>query len=105
MKETIYPFMSKLLQESSSSERGTDCNGEPFNLAKEMEIFAVSAILYHIAHTHEFDELPVRHNEEYLNLELSKKLPWRHDMAFKQGRSNETNSEALMDSMKDPHTK
>ena len=37
----------------------------------------------------EFDELPVRHNEEHVNLQMSKELPWRLD-------------ERTMDS---PHTK
>jgi activating signal cointegrator complex subunit 3 len=104
MKEAILPLMNQL-RVSSSNEREREYDGQPFTLPNDVETSAVSAVLYHLAHTHEFDELPVRHNEEFLNLELSKKLPWGHDSAFTKGRSSTTNSESLIDLMKDPHTK
>lgn len=40
---------------------------------------SIAWLLYTIANTHEFDELPVRHNEEDLNMELSRRLTWGHD--------------------------
>ncbi len=54
----------------------------------------------------EYDELPVRHNEEELNLELSKLVPWGHDLvkvSFWLDKKNRPNN--LLDIMLDPHTK
>lgn len=105
MKEIVHPLIKQKHQVPSSNDRQGDHTGQPFTMPKDMETIAVSAILYHLAHTHEFDELPVRHNEELLNLDLSKKLPWGHDLAFKKGNNSMSSSESLMDLMKDPHIK
>lgn len=93
--------------------------------------YAVAKILYELSFTHgqstivlsqldlgytnntitlprylEYDELPVRHNEEELNLELSKKLPWGYDLSkvsFWIAKKKYTGN--LLDIMLDPHTK
>ncbi len=41
---------------------------------------SLPSIVQVLANTHEFAELPVRHNEEELNYELSQALPWPVDM-------------------------
>jgi activating signal cointegrator complex subunit 3 len=105
MKEMFYTLTNQIQQGSSSNEKDIEPNGRVFQLEKEVETFGVSAILYHLAHTHEFDELPVRHNEEFLNIELSKQLPWGQNMAIKKGKSSVKNNETLIDEMKDSHTK
>jgi hypothetical protein len=43
--------------------------------------FAIAKILFELSFTQEFTELPVRHNEEELNLELSRTLPWGYDLS------------------------
>lgn len=54
----------------------------------------------------EYDELPVRHNEEELNLELSKLLPWGHDLSKVSFWTEKTKHPGnLLDIMLDPHTK
>ena len=72
-----------------------------------MYTFAVAKILFELSFTHEFNELPVRHNEEELNLELSRSLPWGHDLSKVSWWSNKKNNSGknLLDIMSDPHTK
>lgn len=79
-----------------------------FSFPSEVEVGAIAQMLYVLAHTHEFDELPVRHNEEYMNAELSESLPWGPDtqaamMVGKGGKKR--SSEEEIDIMADPHTK
>ncbi len=42
----------------------------------QLEEVSIASILYALVHTHEFAELPVRHNEEHLNYDLNEDLPW-----------------------------
>ena len=67
-------------------------------------------LLFSLASTHEFDELPVRHNEEHLNADLSETLMWGADTS--ELISHEESDPAKprsayhnMDIMADPHTK
>jgi activating signal cointegrator complex subunit 3 len=54
-----------------------DTEGEPgFSFPAEIEELAVASILFHLSHTYEFSEIPVRHNEEHLNARLADELPW-----------------------------
>jgi len=73
----------------------------------DMYTYAIAKILLDISATYEFNELPVRHNEEELNLELSRSLPWGYDLSKvswwidkpKQSGKN------ILDIMASPHTK
>jgi len=81
-----------------------------FSFPSIMEEAAVSLILFVVSRIHEFDELPVRHNEEKLNAELSKSLPWGPDCTSTIGREDikelgQTDSQYKDEIMIDPHTK
>ena len=70
----------------------------------KMDELCIAWLLYSMSCTHEYDELPVRHNEEILNEELSKKLKWGHDTSSllnTNGKSSYTDAEVYAGS----HTK
>ena len=72
-----------------------------------MYTFAIAKILFELSMTHEFNELPVRHNEEELNLELSRSLIWGYDLSkvsWWMGKQKQP-SKNILDIMADPHTK
>lgn len=65
---------------------------------------AICWLLYTLCCTHEFDEVPVRHNEEILNEELSEDLLWGAD-ATSVLAGNRTAGYIDPDVYADPHTK
>jgi hypothetical protein len=73
----------------------------------EMYTFAVAKVLFELSSTHEFNELPVRHNEEELNLELSRSLPWGYDLSKVSWWTDKPkhSGKNILDIMADPHTK
>lgn len=76
----------------------------PISSSRRIDEVSVAWLLYTLACTHEFDELPVRHNEEFLNEELSKQLMWGPDVSAilsQDGKSSYINPEVYAD----PHTK
>jgi replicative superfamily II helicase len=76
----------------------------PFEQSERVDEVSAAWILYSLSCTHEFDELPVRHNEEILNEELSEELMWGPDTAQVLSNSDEyryVNPEVYAD----PHTK
>lgn len=76
----------------------------PFNRSIRVDEVSLAWILYAVASTHEFDELPVRHNEDQLNADLSEKVMWGADTSTvlnPGGPSKHVN----VDVMADPHTK
>lgn len=77
---------------------------ESFSFPLTIEEDCVRSILYHLSHIHEFDELPVRHNEEHLNLDLSGSLPWGASLSTGKAEK-QLNDEDLLERMADPHTK
>jgi len=78
-----------------------------FSTGHAMYTFAIAKILFEISFTHEFNELPVRHNEEELNLELSRSLPWGYDLSKVSWWMDKKNhpGKNILDIMLDPHTK
>jgi len=71
---------------------------------------SIASLLYSLASTHEFDELPVRHNEEYLNADLSDDLMWGADISEVMSSKNRDPGKHRknyrnLDVMADPHTK
>jgi hypothetical protein len=70
-------------------------------------MYGIAKILYSLSHTHEFNELPVRHNEEELNLDLSRSLPWGHDLSKVSWwmDNHKSAGKNILEIMSDPHTK
>mmetsp|Transcript_6691 Transcript_6691/g.15281 ORF Transcript_6691/g.15281 Transcript_6691/m.15281 type:complete len:479 (-) Transcript_6691:804-2240(-) len=66
---------------------------------------SLASLLYAISDTPEFDELPVRHNEEHLNAELSSNLMWGPDTSTVLDPQQGNSSYIDLDVMADPHTK
>lgn len=76
----------------------------PLVRPRRADEISIAWLLYTIACTHEFDELPVRHNEEILNEELSKRVIWGADTSrilSPKGGSRFVNSDIYAQ----PHTK
>lgn len=79
-----------------------------FPLERPHRVDEVSAawLLYTLCSTHEFDEHPVRHNEEFLNQELSELLMWGPDTSsVLSPKSGGTSSNHNIEIFQDPHTK
>lgn len=75
-----------------------------FTQSRKLDELSAAWILYVICSTHELDELPVRHNEEILNKELSDQLMWGPDpMGLLSGSKKEAYH--MPEIFEDPHTK
>ncbi|GKY99048.1 hypothetical protein MPSEU_000860500 [Mayamaea pseudoterrestris] len=72
-----------------------------FERSPRIDEVASGWLLYTLCSTHEFDEHPVRHNEEHLNEELSRSLMWGPDMTMLLSGRRSYNIEIFQD----PHTK
>ena len=112
----ISDLLIKLILKSNESfKQAEDTNGDnnspSFNFHPSIEIAGVASILFALAQTHEFDEIPVRHNEEHLNLELSNKLPWGPNanaaLDYRVGQNSQklNMDDKNLEIMADPHTK
>mmetsp|Transcript_45500 Transcript_45500/g.88876 ORF Transcript_45500/g.88876 Transcript_45500/m.88876 type:complete len:737 (-) Transcript_45500:102-2312(-) len=72
-------------------------------LPKNVVEAGIAEILWILSDNHEFDEMPVRHNEEILNGELCKIVPWGINVpTVDTGRKGTMNSE---ENLGDPHVK
>jgi Sec63 Brl domain len=109
---TILSQLSEQRQEQQQQQRGdsdakVSANNRwvvnPFHIDVKVDEAMVAWLLYVTASTHEFDEIPVRHNEEIMNEELSKKVIWGPDAdsAILGSRKRYVNPEVYAD----PHTK
>lgn len=85
--------------------------GRPYEIPLLVEEAAVAHIFYVICKTHEFDEHPVRHNEEEHNAELSEEVPWGPTSDILMGKKGGGRGGRYRydpsdeDLMADPHTK
>lgn len=83
MQDGLYKCAELIMQEASehpvSLADSVPSRVQPFYRDKHQDELSISWLLYTLSWTHEFDELPVRHNEELLNEELSKSLMWGPD--------------------------
>jgi Sec63 Brl domain len=71
---------------------------------RRLEEVSIAWLIYSLCCTHEFDELPVRHNEEFLNEDLSESVMWGADTSgvlSADGKQGYVDSEVY----RDPHTK
>lgn len=84
-----------------------ETSSSKYSLPIEITSSAVAQLLFVLAHVHEFDELPVRHNEEHLNQTLSERLPWGPDLRkFSNVKKQKKESyQDAIDIFGDPHTK
>lgn len=80
-------------------------NASSFSLPDHLEEAAVAHILYALSKTPEFAELPVRHNEEHLNMDLNESLPWGPKVPLIADDALVTIDDYHEDLMADPHTK
>ena len=87
------------------SKIGSSSNLIPLARAARVDEISTSWLLYTLASTHEFDELPVRHNEEHLNADLSEDLMWGPDVSAVLNPNQQRAKYANLDVMADPHTK
>ena len=78
-----------------------------YSIPADIEVASVAHTLYSLSKTHEFDEHPVRHNEEEHNAELSEEVPWGPNTDIPLGRKNGRYqySHTDEDMMAEPHTK
>lgn len=78
----------------------------PLTRSTQVDEISLAWILYALSSTHEFDELPVRHNEEHLNADLSLNVMWGADTSVltkPEGKGRVSPPD--LDIMGDPHTK
>lgn len=99
-------ILKELQAEEGSLKQGPSDKAELLPLLRSTRVDEVSAawLLYSLVCTHEFDELPVRHNEEILNEELSKDLMWGPDTAPLLS-NNDGYHHVNPEVFADPHTK
>ncbi|KAG7363458.1 DEAD/DEAH box helicase domain protein [Nitzschia inconspicua] len=94
-----------LLERATKPSAGDQCTKlHAFVRRQRLEDVSIAWLLYCLCSTHEFDELPVRHNEEFLNEELSESVMWGADTSgilSLDGRRGYIDSEVYAD----PHTK
>lgn len=74
-----------------------------FVRSPKLDEISTAWLLYSLSSTREIDELPVRHNEEYLNKELSSTLAWGPDAS--SVLSDKKDRYINEDIFGDPHTK
>jgi len=74
-----------------------------FERSQRVDEISLAWLLYSLSSTHEFDELPVRHNEEILNEQLSDELMWGPDtQSILSGSRDQYYNPEIYE---DPHTK
>jgi hypothetical protein len=71
----------------------------------QVEEIAVASILYFLSWTTEFSEIPVRHNEELLNADLSESLPWGPKVPLVGNIMIRADQDYDVDIMAEPFTK
>ena len=76
----------------------------PFRRSARLDEVSAAWLLFTLSCTHEFDEVPVRHNEEQLNEELSDMLTWGTDAGSALSTKRERTYKSP-DTFADPHTK
>jgi hypothetical protein len=92
-----------LLQEVKSTGTHSFARSlSPLPHAARLEEVACAWLLYTLCSIHQFDEHPVRHNEEFLNEQLSRTLMWGPDTTSLLSNGARHH---LIDIFQDPHTK
>ena len=101
-------LLKKRLDNTMKKKESALSSSNTFMFSETIEEAGVSSIVFTIAHTPEFDEVPVRHSEDQIMTDLSKELPWgaltpiASSIIGDQSTRKDYQSEELM---ADPHTK
>ena len=95
---------ARLVTENLNGEETSDGSLRPYMPGERVDELTISWLLYTLSFTPEFDELPVRHNEEDLNESLSENVMWGADTASIQSPES-TYIYRSPDVYADPHTK
>jgi len=104
LRECARLIMDHLYMEEEKAKEIADGSLRPYLPGERLDELSISWLLYTLSFTPEFDESPVRHNEEELNEDLSEKVMWGADTATVQ--SPERNYiYRSPDVYADPHTK
>jgi|AntRauTorckE5430_2_1112549.scaffolds.fasta_scaffold01823_5 replicative superfamily II helicase len=82
-----------------------DRNMRALKFPDQVEEIAVASILYFLSRTTEFSEIPVRHNEELLNADLSESLPWGPKVPLVGNIMIRADQDYDVDIMAEPFTK
>jgi Sec63 Brl domain len=77
----------------------------PFTRSQTVDELTIAWLLFTLCSTHEFDELPVRHNEEFLNQTLSDNVMWGPDTADLLSGNTSHRQYRNIEIFEDPHTK
>mmetsp|Transcript_20166 Transcript_20166/g.43517 ORF Transcript_20166/g.43517 Transcript_20166/m.43517 type:complete len:2151 (-) Transcript_20166:75-6527(-) len=102
-RKVIHDLVEKQDSEMSSSNEKQSQGLVPLENRGNVEEMACAWLLYTLCSTHEMDELPVRHNEEQLNEELSYELMWGADTQSLMAGGKEVYHDVEV--FLDPHTK
>ncbi|KAL7563665.1 hypothetical protein ACA910_013398 [Epithemia clementina (nom. ined.)] len=99
-RQIISSFVKK---ESLAVDLSAENSFAPLIRGELVENISCAWLLYTLCSTHEFDELPVRHNEEHLNEELSDGVMWGPDTQQLLSSGGKVYRDP--DIFADPHTK
>lgn len=84
---------------------GEVAHASAYDPPQQLDEVSIAWILFTVSSSNEFDELPVRHNEEFLNEELSDELMWGPDTADLLVETDGHEAYRSMNIFEDPHTK
>lgn len=90
---------------SDANAAGPRLRTKPLVRSFKADELSIAWLLFTLCSTHEFDELPVRHNEEFLNQELGDNVLWGPDIADLMKNKKETPQYRNIEVFEDPHTK
>ena len=101
-------LIATAIEEDDGEKAPRNPNGKPnqlqnFSRSERVDEISLAWLLYAMSSTPEFDELPVRHNEEHLNADLAEELMWGADTTIVL--NPDATPYINMDVMADPHTK
>ena len=103
MRTGIRTIRKNIMEQLNSSDAPDSLDN--FDLPINITRSSTAHMFYVLSHVHEFDELPVRHNEEQLNKLLSDTLPWGADLYKFTRKRNQDKYESELEMFSDPHTK
>ena len=106
-RKIILRAMKNDVDETAGS-KSTKVEGvpQPFTQPQHLDTPSIAWLLFALCSTHEFDELPVRHNEEHLNEDLSNDVMWGPDVAdVLSGNNGSQKQYRNPEIYLDPHTK
>jgi len=101
----VRKIILSLLEKEKDTFQMPQNGGAPFVRSQRIDEVSVAWIIYVLCSTHELDELPVRHNEELLNEELSDTLTWGPDTASVLAGNAKQDHYHDPSIYEDPHTK